>query len=221
MIPILAALLGLPGQPEAEPTKDLYLLGWAQGIIVSAPDRNGVLLVEWNHPFVHPDFAVAAEIDDRKKQVSSLREKGLKLPKGSPERDQVTQAFVNGMEAIANLRNDAYKTVPAHSQVTVRLEPWTRYRQEKPPLDAFDDKGNLLPVNPMTLRKLREPLHWPGYQSQKSQLEEGRGVLMHMAMRKPDARQKEEGRGSPLLARLVLVLEQAPPTVGDPLAAPR
>lgn len=133
----------------------------------------------------------------------------------------MTQAFVNGMEAIANLRNDAYKTVPAHSQVTVRLEPWTRYRQEKPPLDAFDDKGNLLPVNPMTLRKLREPLHWPGYQSQKSQLEEGRGVLMHMAMRKPDARQKEEGRGSPLLARLVLVLEQAPPTVGDPLAAPR
>lgn len=82
MIPVLAALLGLPGQPQAEPTKDLYLLGWAQGIIVSAPDRNGVLLVEWNHPFVHPDFAVAAEIDDRKKQVSSLREKGTETSQG-------------------------------------------------------------------------------------------------------------------------------------------
>ena len=213
--------VSLLAQPAPEPTKELYLLGWAQGVVVSAPEKNGTLLVEWNHPFVHPDFTVAAEIEERKKQVALLREKGLRLPKGSPEREQVTQAFVDGMEAIANLRNDSFKTIPANSQVTVKLEPWTRYRQEKPPIDSFDDKGNLIPITPGSLRKLREPLHWPGYQSQKSQLTEGQGVLMHMAIRRPDPQKKDEGRASPLLVRLVLMMERASTGMVDPLVDPR
>jgi len=217
----LLLLVCQQAQPAIEPTKELYLLGWAQGMVVSTPEKNGTMLVEWNHPFVHPDFTVAAEIEERKKQVASLREKGLRLPKGSVEREQITQAFVDGTEAIANLRNDAFKTIPANSQVTVKLETWTRYRQEKPPLDSFDDKGNLIPITPGTLRKLREPHHWPGYQSQKSQLTEGQGVLMHLAMRKPDQQRKDEGRSSPLLVRLVLVMERATPGVSDPLADPR
>lgn len=216
---LLAACL--LGQRAPEPTKDLHLLGWAQGVVVSAPEKNGTMLVEWNHPFVHPDFAVAAEIEERRKQVAELREKGLRLPKGSPEREQVTQAFVDGMESIANLRINSFKTIPANSQVTVKLEPWTRYRQEKPPVDSFDSKGNLIPVTPGTLRKLREPLHWPGYQSQKSQLTEGQGVLMHMAMRKPDPKMGDEGRPSPLLVRLILMMERAPSGMADPLTEPR
>lgn len=216
---ILAALL--PGQPPAEPTRELHLLGWAQGMIVSPPDKNEFMVVEWNHPFVHPDFTVAAEIEERKRQVEALRGKGLRLPKGSPEREQVTQAFVDGMEALANLRRDGFKTIPANVQVKVKLEPWTRYRQEKAPVDAFDAKGNLIPINPGMLRKLREPLHWPGYQGKKSDLAEGQGVLMHMAMRKSDTKMKDEAAPPQLLVRLILSMEAPSSGSLDPLAGPR
>jgi hypothetical protein len=72
------------------------------------------------------------------------------------------------------------------------------------------------------VRRLREPLHWPGYQSQKNQLEADKGVLMHMAMRKTDPAVIQEGRAVQLLVRLVLIMENAPGMSGaDPLAAPR
>lgn len=209
------------GQVPVEPTRDLLLLGWAQGTVVSAPDKNNNLVVEWNHPFLHPDYAIMSEVEDKRKQLSIMRDKGRKLPKGL-ERDQITQAFVDGLDALASLKNDSYKTIPANNQVTVRLEPWTRYRQEKLPVDIFNDKGDILPVTPAMVRRLREPLHWPGYQSQKSQLEDGKGVLMHMAMRKTDPAVIKEGRAVQLLVRLVLIMENVPSMSGaDPLAAPR